>query len=234
MRAYDPSELLISIHLPKCGGSSFKAALRRWYGKKLHFHYYDEEHKRAPSQLASYRIRLASKVFSGYCVHGHFNKYRGFGINEYYPHAKQFISFVRDPLEILISNYYFVNKKVMFRDGKRYRLQMDINEYLEKVIDEAQSWYMAFFPDRNEHMSIPDYIESKFIFIGVMEEYQKSLDILADILGKPRFMIPEYNVTERDPYTLDDQLLSRFRDAYALDYKIYDYAKKYVDSFTGK
>ena len=111
MKAYDPSDLLISIHLPKCGGSSLKAALKRWFGKKLYYHYYDEEKNATPSRLLSYRIRLSSMMSDGYCVHGHFNKYRGFGIRDYYPNSNQFISFLRDPLEIHLSNYYFLTRK---------------------------------------------------------------------------------------------------------------------------
>ena len=231
MKAYDPSDLLISIHLPKCGGSSLKAALKRWFGKKLYYHYYDEEKNAPPSRLLSYRIRLSSMMSGGYCVHGHFNKYRGFGISDYYPNSNQFISFLRDPLEIHLSNYYFVNKKVLYRDGERYHLNMDVNKYIEDVIENASSWYMAHFPDDADDVPVSEYIESRFVFLGVMEDYQKSLDVLAGVLDKPKFEIPKYNVTERDPHDLDKALVSRFKEVFELDYKIYDYAKSYIDSF---
>lgn len=231
MKVYDPSDLLVSIHLPKCGGSSLKAALKSWFGKKLYYHYFDEEKNAMPSRPLSYWVRVSSLVSHGYCVHGHFNKYRGFGIRDYYPRSRQFISFLRDPLEIHLSNYYFVNKKVLYREGERYHLEMDVNKYIEDVIDNASSWYMTHFPDDASEASISEYIESRFVFLGIMEDYQKSLDILAGILGKPKFELPRYNMTERDPYTLDDELVSRFKEVFQLDYKIYNYAKAYVDSF---
>jgi len=230
MKAYDPSDLLISIHVPKCGGSSLKAALKSWFGKKLYYHYFDEEKNAMPSKTQSYKIKLLSMISKGYCVHGHFNRYRGFGVKDYYPGAKQFMSFVRDPLEVQLSNYYFVNKKILYREGDRFHLKMHIKEYLENVI-KGGSWYMAHFPDNLDESSIVEYFESRFIFLGVMEEYQKSLDILAGILDKPKFEIPAYNVTERDSHDLDEDLISRFREAFKLDYLIYDYAKKYIDSF---
>lgn len=230
MKTYNASDLLVSIHLPKCGGSSLKAALKSWFGNKLHYHYYDEENNSMPSRLESYRIRASSLLSTGHCVHGHFNKYRGFGIRDYYPQSKQFISFLRDPLEIHLSNYYFVKNKVLYRDGERFHFKMDVNEYLNDVIDNASSWYMTHFPDDICEDSIPEYIEERFVFIGVMEDYQKSLDVLADILEKPRFEIPVYNKTERDPYVLDEDLVSRFKEAFGFDYKVYDYANRHIQS----
>jgi hypothetical protein len=231
MRTYNPSRLLISIHLPKCGGTSLMAALEAWFGDKLHYHYYNEKENALPSRMESYKIRLASFFSSGYCVHGHFNKHRGFGIRDYYPGSRQFITFLRDPLEIYLSNYYFVNKNAPYRNGERYHLNKDINTYLEDVIRNATSWYMTHFPDDVDKLTVADYIESRFVFIGVMEEYQKSLDILAEILNRPRFEIPAYNKTERDPHALDDDLVDEFKKVFDLDYRFYNYARQYIQSF---
>ena len=59
-----------------------------------------------------------------------------------------------------------------------------------------------------------------------MEDYQKSLNILAHLLNRKPIEIPKYNITERDDYSLDDDLIKRFKQKFELDYKIYDYAQK--------
>jgi hypothetical protein len=90
---------------------------------------------------------------------------------------------------------------------------------------------MTHFPDDVDKNTVAEYIESRFVFIGVMEEYQKSLDILAEILNKPRFEIPAYNKTVRDPHTLDDDLADEFKKVFDLDYRFYNYARQYIQSF---
>ena len=41
MRSYDPARLLVSVHVPKCAGTSFAELLRSWFGARLHLHYPD-------------------------------------------------------------------------------------------------------------------------------------------------------------------------------------------------
>src|SRR5215468_759555 len=112
MRPYNKDKPLISLHIPKCGGSSFHAVLERWFGMGLYLHYFrgplNEERPR------KYELK------SGTCVHGHFSRRRKTGVLDYYPEAEQFIIIVRDPFEMAVS-YYFYAKGLgenRFRDGK--------------------------------------------------------------------------------------------------------------------
>ena len=46
---YDPAEPLISVHVPKCAGTSLGQALAQWYGPEgLFLHYADEAANRPP------------------------------------------------------------------------------------------------------------------------------------------------------------------------------------------
>src|SRR4051812_45942379 len=98
MKAYNPKIPLLSIHIPKCGGTSFLQILRKWFGKDLHLHYFDEVNAKMPPHapvknfLGMYRKDI--------CIHGHFNHNRKFGVDDYYPEIRQAITFIRDPLEI--------------------------------------------------------------------------------------------------------------------------------------
>ena len=101
MRVYDPESSLFSLHIPKCGGQSMRQLLETWYGNQFRIHYFQQFNAMPP------RHELAP----GICVHGHFNHAKGFGIKAYYPEATQFITVLRDPMEMALSNYFFWKKK---------------------------------------------------------------------------------------------------------------------------
>ena len=105
MKSYDPEVPLYSIHIPKCGGTSFRKALEGWFGERFFIHYFQAAD--APPE----RI----EVRPGSCVHGHFNRKKGFGLLDYYPDARQVITVLRDPLETAVSNYFFWKDKARAR-----------------------------------------------------------------------------------------------------------------------
>ncbi len=62
MIPYDPSQRLVSLHIPKTGGTSFTKVLEQWFGDRIYLHYPDLPHltRLAPNQ-------------PGLLAHGHFN-----------------------------------------------------------------------------------------------------------------------------------------------------------------
>ena len=98
MIEYNKAEPLFSIHIPRCGGKSMTPWLAEIFPGSLGLHYFDEAKNRMPAK---------HKRQAGTCIHGHFNKARGFGVQDYYPQARQFITILRDPFEVLVSRYYY-------------------------------------------------------------------------------------------------------------------------------
>jgi len=194
MKTYDKNKPLISIHIPKAGGSSFREILEKWFGTGLYFHYFDEKGNKMPQQ---HQLR------PGICIHGHFNKRRDFGIEHYYPEADQFITFLRDPFEIVVSRYFFEKRRETmnssFRGGEPLNLTDDIDQYLDEELRK-----------KNYHPNILDYIPVEvtldnykqvineyFIYIGVMEDYQFSIDRLAVNLNFSSLSVEHLNKSER-------------------------------------
>ena len=112
MRSYDPGAPLVFIHIPRCGGTSLSAILKKWYGSGFLTHYYLQEEGRMPTR---------HEERPGTCIYGHFNRDRGFGTEDYYPDAVQFATFLRNPLELALSTYFhWKNKRrdIRIRTGK--------------------------------------------------------------------------------------------------------------------
>lgn len=83
--SYNPEKPLISGHFPKCAGTSFNRVLRKWFGRKLLRHYVDEKTGRMPKRYSLYGGMFTKRPKVGLCIHGHFNRERGTGVDAYYP-----------------------------------------------------------------------------------------------------------------------------------------------------
>ena len=119
MKTYDPKKPLISIHIPKCAGSSFLDVLVSWFGKSFYQHYHNEKLDKHPRKHSLYTGLFKKKFKYGMCIHGHFNNARGNGVRDYYPELDQFITIIRNPFDLHISNYFYV--KQLAQKGEAYR-----------------------------------------------------------------------------------------------------------------
>jgi len=227
---YNPKEPLISFHVPRCGGTSFERILKQWFGPYLFLHYYNPEHNLMP-KLHSLKHRLFFWRYKyGVCIHGHFNHRRNYGVLDYYPYIKQYISIVRDPFDLHVSNYFF-SKKLIQRTAMNPKRNIAANRYdgLNHYLKEEPSFMMQLLPEQLTETNYQAFIENHFVFIGVLEDYQRSIDILADRLNKPRVKVEVLNKSPYDETIADEEnARKRFREKHSLEYKIYDLVKDNV------
>jgi len=222
MKKFNREDPLISIHIPKTGGISFREILIKWFGERLFLHYYNEKDKIMP-----FKHELAS----GICIHGHFNSKRNFGVNDYYPQANQFIAFLRDPFEILVSRFFYVKKNeikgISYREGNQLFLPDDINSYVETEIDNINYHpnILDYFPNSLTNHNYKEIIDDKFVFIGLMEDYQNAVNRLATLLEFPKFELTRENDAERFDKT-NIKLRDKFIENHTLEYQVYNYVRE--------
>lgn len=226
MKQYDPDFPIISIHIPKCAGASFHVVLRKWFGRKLLLHYQDEQ-KNTPPQLHSLRSGLIkNKIRHNICIHGHFNHDRGNGTSDYYPEIDQFISVIRNPLEIHISNYFYVKKlgKNAYRNGKLLKAADPTYTVENYFRDFPKSYLLSFLPKEINSSNYRDIIQKKFVYICLSEDFQSSINRLAEKLDRKTVTVPTYNVSPRKE-TLSNELKEKFIAGNQLEFDIYNYIK---------
>ena len=66
-------------------------------------------------------------------------------------------------------------------------------------------------------------LRSKFIYLGVFEDLQTSIDKLAKIVGKPSTKLPHFNVSTYDE-KIPHHLREKFYEDYPLLKRVYDLA----------
>lgn len=225
MKTYHPEIPLISLHIPKMAGTSFKEALQTWFGSKLLLHYFDEKNAAPPAKHNLYKGILKKRPKHGLCIHGHFNRYRNIGIENYYPNSRQYITILRDPFETHVSNYFYTKK--LMKNGVTFEKdisvaeqQMDVMRYFRK---HKRSYLRFFLP---EGISINNYqsvLDNNFIFIGIAERLQDSVDKLAVILGFKPITISHENTSPRDE-PIPEFAREEFMRDNELEMAIYSYA----------
>jgi hypothetical protein len=220
MRAYDPGKALISIHIPKSAGTSFTKILRNWFGRDLHLHYFDEANNAKPQKVP---------LKAGMCIHGHFNKHRGFGVWDYYPNAEQFVTVLREPLELHLSNYFYIKKNARqdryFRNGS---LQNCPWENIDDYLNSTSSFFLFHFPWEISYDNFKEIIERHFVNLGCTEHLQEFVNRLAITLGKKAIKVAKENVSERDENP-SPAAIREWKERHWLEYQLYEYVKaKYV------
>lgn len=187
-------------------------------------HYFNEAESKMP---VKHRLRrnLTGRYKSNLCIHGHFNRNRGFGVDDYYPKIKHYITFIRDPLEIQLSlfhfNYNHFIKGKLYRNGANITFTDDIDQFLET----SKPYVKFFMPGEINLNNIEDYLSKNFVHLGDIQNYQRSLEIIAEKLNKPKCRAPIENITKRH-ITPSETSIKIFKSKCDLEYKIYNYAVK--------
>ena len=199
-------------HIPKCAGTSLISALRRWFFVvKDYTRYYH------PEELPYFiKHPVDIKALRSYhCLCGHFALPETH-IHKRYPgvlHNRNFkiFTFIRDPLEVKISLYYYEKKRGQREGVSLEQHLLERENYIAGVLD----------------CTLDNYKEvlDRYFFIGITEHVQLSMDKLAKLLNKRKVKLPVLNPSRRDPQvsSLPPEIINRFKAANELDYRIYDY-----------
>lgn len=219
-----PSERIIFLHLPKCGGSTFHAILNRIYGKAASFHIkvvdippdkYQEVAARSKNSLERFEAHLTIDQFKSLplaereklkLLKGHMY----FGLHRFFPDKSDYITFLRDPIERIISYYFYVKRRPNHRFYQHHSFQNDTSlidfaiSSNEADLHNAQIRLISGIDDKPELMleKALENIENHFSFVGTLEKFDASLLILQQIYGWPCPYYAISNKTNKRPQSL--------------------------------
>lgn len=217
MIEYNRRKPLIFIHLPKSGGVSVRKILESWYGNSLYLHYFDEKSGQLPHK---HSLNKLNPFAAGAIVYGHFNRLRGFGVEDYYPGVDQFITILRDPLQLAISGYYFTRAI-----GARWMDKSGVpKEALTDYLSNCHLNMLNHFPCEVTIDNYREVIEKRFVAIGLTEHLDESMRRISRKLGQPysSAMLEHLNAMPRDCEVPQD-VVDSFIERHLLEYTVYNY-----------
>ena len=188
----------ISIHIPKTGGRSFHAVLKQVYGDSLDRRYEKEHFFPRKGKTDRKTLDLPQGVRG---IHGHLTVKQVMPIiDRDHPRV---VTWVRDPVERVISNYYYFMKRI--REG-------DVREKQKRKSDMTLLGY-ASQPGRQNRMSaILEGMEADdFFFIGITGRFEEDLTILCSMMGWPAVEnVPHIN--ELSSFRLHNDCATQYHD----------------------
>jgi hypothetical protein len=173
---------LVSIHIPKTAGRSFVEILKAVYGENRvrHFDRKDYSDKSVPEVLQF----ISGLTESTTVIHGHFTYNDIRDIKNI--HSAKLITWVRDPVERVFSNYSFFKKRIA---------EASEESELQKRKEETLIEYASLEHSRNRMSKFISGARLKdFFFIGVIEYFDSDIKTLSDMLGWPEISIPRVNI----------------------------------------
>jgi len=224
--------MILSLHVPKAAGNSFRQLLQIEYGERMLTDYGDWAGFKVPEALERCRIRTLKmrsrrdELLEKYdVIHGHFatDKYLGLFPKE------EFVAFFRDPYQQAISHYYFLLRnpqrehleEKMFHEAK-----MTLLDYLSwDALRDQQSQYLG-------SLSIND-----LAMVGISEEFYKSVALFnakfgCDLRGDSFLNVnPD---TEGAEYKIEPDVRKAVEKYRAADLEVYARAKEIFARQTAK
>ena len=174
----DDHLMILSIHVPKAAGNSFREALMSRFGERILRDYgdwagFDEPTANLRRMLRTEAMRTRrDELHQNYdVIHGHFiaDKYLGL-----FP-VEDFVAFFRDPYQQVLAHYHFLRRNPqrehpevkVFHDAK-----MSIMEYIEW--DAFRNYQSQFLGS----LSVDD-----LAFVGLSAQYAQSLEQFKAVFG---------------------------------------------------
>jgi hypothetical protein len=212
--------MLISVHFPKSGGSSFGAVLARHFGDRLLLDYGDFpintptglRRRKAAADAAANEVRDFGAIN---CIHGHFLPAKYLPLKR---RGAEFVTWLREPLERMASHYEFWRST--FDPASAPRLH-------RRVIEEDWSFeQFSLSPElRNIYRQfLWSFPLSLFSFVGLTEHFASDVTAFARrFLGVTLQEVPHLNRGQGGAPDLcrDEGFRRTFEEFHAADYHLY-------------
>lgn len=223
--------MLIYPHIPKTAGTTMMEVLKQNYGSG--FFRLKNEGRRLKWQEKPDSIKADVT-----CLTGHF----AYGIHEHVPGPVQYVTFLRDPVERILSLYFYIREK-------NHQLapllnHLTVGDFVEsRTISDTNNGMVRFLAGHsnigqmspNGSVTKDDLIQAKknlsqFAAIGFVETFNESLRKFARLFqwNNIRYVSKRINATRPSQTDLLHRTIGTIKEYNILDIELYEFAKELV------
>jgi len=228
-------ETIIFLHLPKTAGSTLGAIVKRQYPPEAVYLRYAgpgigpfQEILALPEPQRA-RLRL---------LMGHLP----FGIHETLPRPARYVTILREPVERVVSHYYFVRRRPDHHlhetvTSRRMTLRDFVESGIARELENGQTTWMGWSPEliARDDRSSPELLvratrnlEDRFVVAGLTERFDETLLVMRERLGWTRSIwYRQENVTRNRPALaeIDEDTRALIVERNGLDIELYRYVR---------
>lgn len=213
-------------HIPKCGGTSLTRILENWFvilrdypPHDLQFPNRDDFERAMQQHSEQIGKSLLSirpwQIVAGHFLHSEHNVYVRYPDLMTLDRVRQ-ITFVRDPFQQKLSLYFHGLRK-----NHAYIKGYSLADF---ICTEPNFMATCLGCSQENYKQVLD----KYFFVGIVERFQQSIEILSDMLRKPApKKTQQLNISPRndEPSNLSEHDINNFHQINSLDYEIFNYCK---------
>ena len=229
-------QTVIFLHIPRTGGTTLQRIPDRNYGRKRTLSFYGPDIGDEIERFA----QLPESQRSAYqFIRGHLY----FGFHRFVPGKSTYVTFLREPIARALSFYSYArahSDHYLHQLLARERLSLKALLEREATIELFNLQTRMIGGDRNSsNRSIDrsvlerakENLRTNFCFVGLTEQFNASLLLLARELGWSLPVHVKKNASQgkRQPASIDARTRALLREANALDLELYEFAKQLFD-----
>jgi hypothetical protein len=206
---------IIFMHIPKTAGRTLRSILEKNYSKDEVIRTYSNK------QIEQFQSLSKNEKDKLKLIIGH----NFFGMHEQLEGPFSYITMLRDPIERVLSLYYFILREpgtpmYIKYNGKGL-------EYFLEEEPQTINWQTRFAAGGELNLAkAKDHLEKYFSVVGISERFNESLLLIEKELGLKNLTYKSINVTPNRPRKedLSPHILKKVEENVNLDIELYNYA----------
>ncbi|MBK8807398.1 MAG: sulfotransferase family 2 domain-containing protein [Bacteroidales bacterium] len=210
---------IVSIHIPKTGGTSVRSVLQNWFGNSFYFY-----RKKNIERYPLLKLILPLLLFNKKMIHGHLDAANLRILKRHISKNHIKILLLRNPLDVQISKFYQLHRRLEKKlyISKANKKELEFISDIDTYISNTSSNILRYLPENLNSINYKQVIDSEYEIVGVLDYLQEYVDKLAEILNKPKQNVP-WKLQTSNKKQPSDQTISNFTDRHSLEYEVYNY-----------
>ena len=217
---------LISLHIPKTAGTSFRTILEEFYGRRSVVRF--DIYKSGEVYLKDKPIKGNSLGRRTRVLHGHFS-FQDLTSKVDYDPAIPVVTWLRHPIQRTLSNYYFLNKIIAERLKERPE---------ENLMKRMGRSLMEFVAQEENQNIMSRFLEGadleQFKFVGIQDDFEEELVRFEKTMGWNGVANRVHNATNTNREDLTQEERDFILEANSKDMKLYQEALRIRDTQLNK